>query len=678
MKKIISVFLAAVLVFALAIPTFADQSSSAQLEKTIKAAKAIVSVPDSYDEFEYHSWDEESGTVWTLTWTESKSDSSITATMDPDYNLTSFYKYTASVDRTGLGKISADEGKNVAEAFLKKAMPEKYQGYSLKKQSSNYGNLYFIYDMTINGLPLNFVNTSITVDMYTGEVESYYCYDESSELSLDVQKKLTYPEAGKAMSMDEGVAKYLENIGVKLCYMTKTDYQTKTRTTFPAYVIEDTSDYIDAVNGEKITAQTNFDNGGGFAGSSMATAEDSEADDSKRLTPSEQAEVDKTAGLLSQTEAVKIISKYCSDISKNEAVNSSNIMKDRYEKDLYTMYLGFEDADASINAKTGELLSYNCYDSKYSENGISEEKAKSIADSFLASVAKEKSSEMLYTECKDYTDSYNFYYTRQVNGIDYKGNGAYVSVNKADGKVTYYNLTWYSNVTFANIDKVISEKAALDEFVKSDFALQYIISVDNNIAMVYGFTEYVDYNIDPFTGAKINSRGEAYKDTNAVSAYSDISGKWYESVVKKLLDNGYYLPSSDGKFNGNEKITQEKFLRFLYSNIESGYDSDDFYEWVAEKVIKEGEKNPSANVTRADAAKYMIRYMNLEKAGEQSAIYRSVFKDKVPAGYEGYAALAKALGIMNGDSKGNFNGNSCLTNAEAAAIVYNTLNLQQN
>ncbi len=680
MKKTISVLVVLAMLFSLAMPVFADEANSAQLEKAIKEAKAIVDVPDSFSDFDYYSWAEESGTVWTFTWTEPSSDSSITVTMDASYNLTSFYKYIDSQDRTGLGKISSEEGQKAAEAFLNKAMPDKYQGYALKNQNASYGYLYLNYDMTVNGLPLAFVNTSITVDLYSGEVESYYCYDKSSDLTAELQKKLTYPEISNAMSKDKAVEKYLENIGVKLCYMTKTDYQAKTRTSFPAYVIEDSSVYIDAVNGEKVTAQTNFDNGGGYAGSSMATEYKTAESEGDSLTPSEQAEVDTAAGFISQDEAVKIIAKYCSDMSKNGKVLSKSINKDPYEKDRYIMYLSFENGDASVNAKTGELLSYYVYDDNSSEKGISKEKAKNIADNFIKNAASEKSSEMVYTERNDYsTDSYTFWYKRQVNGIEYSDNGICITVNKADGKITSYDLTWYNDVTFASVDKVISEKAALDEFVKDGFNAQYIITVDNNIAMVYGFSGSFAYNIDPFTGAKINSRGEAYRDTSAVSAYSDIKGKWYESTVKKLLDNGYYLPSTDRKFNGNSKITQENFLRYLFSTIEAYYNTEDFYEFMINRgVLKEGEKNSAANVTRAEAAKYMIRYMNLEKAGEQSAIYKNVFKDKVPAGYEGYAALAKALGIMKGDTNGRFNGSSLLTNAEAAVIVYNTLNLQEN
>lgn len=684
MKRTLSILLVLTLLLGMSVPAFADEEGGQQLGNAIKAVKAAIDIPDSYSDFEYHSWQEDGRNVWTLIWNKSDDNaSSITANVDADYNLTSFSRSYSNQDKSGLGKVTADEGRKTAEAFLAKALPEKYKDFRFKSQSGSYGYLSYDYGIYVNDVPLSYVNTSVTVDLYSGDIDSYYCYDESAYTTKAINAA-DFPSKEKAIKTREAAEKFLDKIGVKLCYITKFDYDKKTISTFPAYVLEDDGRYIDALTGDIVASQKYY----GYAGLQNEDASDSGGGSRDYFSPAEQSAVDNASSMLSQDEAVKIVAKYISNISSNSKVLNKSISKNYFEKDKYTLYLDFEDASASLNAMTGELLSYYDYDYFYdneskNKGGITKEKAKNIADSFLKSVAGDKYELMLLDDTdRDYgSDSgyYSFSYIRQVNGIDYTGNGAYISVSKADGKVAYYNMTWYDGVAFKPLDGAISEWDALGVFMDEGFDLRYVITVDNNIALVYGFDDNISFMVDPFGSDKINSRGEAYRDENTIQSYGDISGKWYEKTVKMLLDNGYYLNSADGNFHGGDRITQESFLRYLYAPSQAYYNSNDFYEWMKNTgVIEDGEKNPNANVSRADAARFMVRYMGLEKAGEHTDIYKNMFKDKVPAGYEGYAALAKAFGIMNGDAKGRFNGSSYLTNAEAAVIIYNTLNLEKN
>ena len=91
-------------------------------------------------------------------------------------------------------------------------------------------------------------------------------------------------------------------------------------------------------------------------------------------------------------------------------------------------------------------------------------------------------------------------------------------------------------------------------------------------------------------------------------------------------------------------------------------------------IVKEEEKAPDNLLARQDAAKFAVRYLGLGLAGEQSGIYLKVFPDSTAAEYRGYAALVKSIGIMTGDKYGRFNGAKILTNAEAATVIFKTLN----
>jgi hypothetical protein len=124
-----------------------------------------------------------------------------------------------------------------------------------------------------------------------------------------------------------------------------------------------------------------------------------------------------------------------------------------------------------------------------------------------------------------------------------------------------------------------------------------------------------------------------------------------------------------------ERITQEGFLHYLYAPERSYYyNRDAFYRMLADRgVVKAEERDPEAELSRYDAAKFTIRYLGQQRLAEHPELFTNVFNDDVAAEYRGYAAIAKAFSIMKGDAAGNFNGARALTNAEAAVIILNTL-----
>jgi hypothetical protein len=77
---------------------------------------------------------------------------------------------------------------------------------------------------------------------------------------------------------------------------------------------------------------------------------------------------------------------------------------------------------------------------------------------------------------------------------------------------------------------------------------------------------------------------------------------------------------------------------------------------------------------RQDAAKYAVRYLGLEKAGQQYKIYRNVFRDYIKPEYRGYTALAQALGIIEGNSSNRFLPTKGSTRAEAAVMIFRIIN----
>ena len=104
----------------------------------------------------------------------------------------------------------------------------------------------------------------------------------------------------------------------------------------------------------------------------------------------------------------------------------------------------------------------------------------------------------------------------------------------------------------------------------------------------------------------------------------------------------------------------------------SDYSDDELYNILIDRgIIKEEEKNTLGAVTNKDAAKFITRYLGYEKLATNSKIFNNQFKDSIDDEYLGYANICYGLDIIKGDSKGNFNGDKNMTNAEAAVYIYN-------
>ncbi|MDR2296505.1 MAG: S-layer protein, partial [Clostridiales Family XIII bacterium] len=146
--------------------------------------------------------------------------------------------------------------------------------------------------------------------------------------------------------------------------------------------------------------------------------------------------------------------------------------------------------------------------------------------------------------------------------------------------------------------------------------------------------------------------------------------------ILTLIENGYYIEGTD--FEPNAQITQEGFLRYLYAPEQRYYgDADAFYRMLTDRgVVKAGERDADAALTRYDAAKFVVRHLGLQRIAEHPEVFVNAFNDEAAAEYGGYAAIVKALSIMRGDAAGNFNGTRILTNAEAAVVIHNTLEAQ--
>lgn len=684
MKKMIGILVAASLVLTSAIPAFAETApESKNLEKTILQVKNITAIPSDYKNFQYSSSTyEQNGkktAVWYLNWNNDDYSGGISATCEDGGYLIGFNKYAKQAN-DGLGTVDREAGQKKAEAFLAKVRPDVAGSLKLMENTdySSSDRHFYQYKAYKNDAVVGYLDVSVEVDKHTGDITGFN-YTGTGEDFKDL------PDAKGVIGLEAAKKAYLDKIKVSLSYYSYYDYSKRVLTVFPAYSGANVSgEVIDAKTGEAVPLYNDYiyPRAMGGTGDMKMKAEASQ----NQLTKEELDAVEGIAGLITKEKAESILRGVIPGLASGAKVLNTTLSKNYMEKDKYQWEIGFDGAYGVVNAKTGELMSFYAYNTEENKKsvGISEEKAREKAESFMKSIAPEKFKQSRFYESPSYqiykTDQnvtdYSFNYYRQVNGIDFIGNGFSVIVNKASGLITHYDCNWYDSVTFPSVEKAISAEKAFDLINDTGkMGLVYAKVKAGEPALVYDFTySATDFLIDPVSGAKLGWDGKPYKE-KAVPEYSDIKGHWAEAKIRKLLENGYYLEGE--KFNPGQKINQQSFLRYLYSPIQAYYDDDAFYKLMIEdKIIKEGEKAPSAVLTRQDAAKFIVRFLGQGKAAEHPEIFVNPFKDKVSDSYKGYAAICYGLNVMQGDSKGRFNGTNQVTNAEAAVMIYNTLQVK--
>lgn len=672
MKKILSWIIVPALIFVSVAPTYGAQSDSKDLESAILVVKNLVTIEESFSNFTYSTWEGDMGSgdkgnkMWSLNWSQPKFTKSIYAVVDSNGLLRNYNRYEDGNYSQSFGSLSKKEGETIALSFLNKVLPKKFADIRFSDYYG-YGNVKsYTFDLYINDVKIDFIHMTVGVNSDTQQVMDY-----SSE-NLGYINKVNFPSPGKTISLDEGKAAYLDSIGIELAYRIYNDYEKQQAKPFLSYSLPSQNWGIDALTGKPVE----YNYYSMYEGGEGGMRESGGIVDSDSLSPIEQKAVSAVEGLLSQETAAGLLKKSVTALSNVGNLDYVSLSKDIFS-DQYVWYLSYEKGGGSIDAMTGEVISFSLYtDYNSKTKGVSFELAKTAAEKMIATLSPEKGKNVVYNDfVSSYGDNFDAYYltfTRQEGNLPVIDNNITVTVTKGDGKVVSYYTNWNKDINFPQVGDIISEEEAFVEFNNhSGFDLTYIL-VDEKPLLAYTFTDIISYQINPTNGGLIDYAGKPYRD-NKFDGYSDIKGKWYEGVVTTLLENGYYLEGDT--FGGNKTISQKEFFRYLYSKDNNYMDDEELY-WMLEQngILESDEINPDGLLLRQDAAKFAVRYLGLEKAGEHYKIYRNVFRDYIKPEYRGYTALAQALGIIEGNSSNRFLPTKVSTRAEAAVMIFRIIN----
>lgn len=686
MKKIISLMLSAAILSAGSSFAFAETD---KMQEVLKSVKERIGTTDEYESFNSETYeDSERGTFYQFSWSNTEGDNrksmNVTASESgfiTEYNVWDSNDESRYSDKANLNGITVDNAAEKTASLidvLNPNMGDKIKVISENTVESLYENGFsFELKRYENGIPVLGNTGYVRVDRNADKITNY---------SMEYNEKLTFPSHDAIISPENAQKAYGEKIGLKMIYAASYDYDKKTRTIIPIYVPENNDTYINALTGEPVKyVYKDYINGGGGADRNAFNSMKQESAADAGFTKAEQAEIEKLDGLLSKEELINIVkaNKYlgCNDKMK---LSWYRAQKEYFDEKYFASMTFRSDEEykylnVNVDMKTGEIISfYRDTDEVYENPDKSADELKALAETAAKELAGDKFSEYKLEETNKDNKAY-YTYVRYVNGIPYNNDTVTLRLSEKTGEVQNYRIS-YTEAQFPKLDGVISKADGCGKlFAAIPYSTVYSrMNMNNNEAsLIYVLDDNISVRIDAFTGKILNYNNEEYKK-DVFKGYTDISGHYAEKIMNELARFGIRFEGEEAR--PDEPIMQKDYIALLNSVFVSknpviickanNY-AGEYRDAYNRGILLPDEADEQGEVTRALAAKYLIRAMGIDKYASIKGIYVSPFNDVTE--YVGHIAILNGLGIVSGDGNGNFNPNGILKRADAMILIYNYL-----
>jgi hypothetical protein len=161
---------------------------------------------------------------------------------------------------------------------------------------------------------------------------------------------------------------------------------------------------------------------------------------------------------------------------------------------------------------------------------------------------------------------------------------------------------------------------------------------------------------------------------------------WAKPYIDKLTEIGIIAGYPDGTFRPNNNVEVDAYIKMVVCGLGNKLDNGKDY-WASPyiekaielKLIDTNEFNTYRRIiTREEAAKVIVNALaTKEQLPSEEEINKYITKVpdylKIADKYKKHVLYAYAIGMITGDSKGNFNPKNNLTRAEAATIIMKLL-----
>lgn len=584
-----------------------------------------------------------------------------------DYEIEQFY-YTPTDTTEALfpAKVSKDEARDIAEAFVNKLPGGKsyklqdefnYSSHTVLTEPIQYS---FSFARLHDGVPLSDQYVHITV-LGTGDITSL-------SQPISTKKDVTYDQVANVKSKEEMLAQYKNALQVELNY--SYNYLTNRPSNELMLIYRPAANMsgIQAVTG-KWQTPTDF-----LTTPPVVKAPTPLAD--KPLTPSstpltiDEAKKKAEDMLAIDDDKIKLVVQSAEEQERN---GLTVIMVHYMYESRFSGYGGV----VEFNKKTGEMIQYHNMRSELDE---ASDKAPTImsevtAKNYAINILKEYTPSILheYSEplSAPYIDyergTYAFTFPKLINGIPSDAHQINVGIDQK-GELTYLYNSEFEVKTIPSADGLVTADAAKKAYTDVlDLELRYVRHGvnQNHYHLVY---------IPTFgneTYGLVDAKTGELKNMNGKNLTTPIEHPTAADQLNYLVETGILDISKVENFNPDASVTKGETLEILVKSLSyfyydmynqqgspkemiSGISPEDPYYAVVERALMLGALNPkdtfatADTVTREELAVWFVRLLGLEQAAEQSQIYKLTMTDAkdVTAKNAGYVALAEALQLL--------------------------------
>ncbi|MBD5118258.1 MAG: S-layer homology domain-containing protein [Clostridiales bacterium] len=718
-KRILSLMLAPILLFSMAVPGFAAESSdsAARLAAVTKKVKnALALDTERYKEFGGQLTEGELAPTWRLSW--SGEDGSLEIAASESGSIISYYRYdndeTWDSAPLSLPKSDPAEAKDAAAAFLKQVLGS---GETVDLEAADKTNslrqtrYYFRGTLLLNGCPSP-LSFSLSVRA------SDYAVVQFRRDSLETGYIGTVPAANFHMTQSSAEPLLRDTLSLRLEYVIDEGQKTAVLRYLPNSIH---NFYVDDASGKlvdltKLYEELGQDDKLTSAVADAAAPSPAGAESNGGLTQAEQLGADKLKGTLGK-EALDQKAKAISQLGLGSyTLASVSYQEDELVKDAPVIIARLSYAKrvdestlyrwVTLNAKTGELIavhSSRLWDENETKK-VDENTARKTAEAFLTAQQKER-----FSLCAPYTGDpasqrengrygvWSFQYARQENGYFFPTDQFVIEIDAIDGSVSSYSQSWTEDVRFDSPDGIISAEQAVNAYFKTFQITKGYVAVPqkldlsdpdyaplaemgyralNSLKLGWQLTALDKYvtGIDAKTGQPVS---QAAEESNPLQ-YSDLAGSQAKNAAEKLAEYG--IGYAGGKFRPDQKLTQLDFVILLASTQGLLIDPDNLADGNADRAyrtaynigaLQRADRDDSRILSRIDVIKILLDAGGYGTAAQLRGIYRTDFSDQadIPDSLLGYAALAQALKVAQGDSAGRLNPNRSATREDAAILL---------
>ncbi|WP_407309272.1 YcdB/YcdC domain-containing protein [Desulfosporosinus sp. SB140] len=583
-------------------------SPEISLEKAIQIVKTNFEIPSELSNFtsNYNTSDERQ--AWSLHWNNPGKPGDFSAEVNAvngDILSLNYWRNDDSAATTTLPVLTKTSAQKISDDLLTRLLGDRAGQIKLLTNNqeilplNNYGPISysFQYQRLINDIPMlgNGVNVQVSSD--DGHIISYNL--NWSDLKV--------PENKGVISAGQAEQALASAPFFKLLYWLPTPYRIldigqKQEAKLVYQLSGQTGGAIDAFTGEPLKlnpgdwiAQTSLNVGIGSKGGLAGSA----ASQPPVLTPQEQQEVDRTAKLLKQDEAIAAVQRWIG-IPDNLTLRSANLSTDWRSADNRVWSFDWSNPNAEstdgkaqylsarIDASNGELLGFNLTypqtDKKSTEldrtamQKLAEDFLKKVQPSRFSQVALDSDSDTGSGVVSDQVkiigpiSTCNFSYHRIVNGVDFPNNTMTVDVEPSTGTITGYELNW-SDLDFPTTSGILSK----DQAVKAFLALRpmtltyvriYSNGVPGEVRLVYLLLNQDQSTqnsniIDARSGEMLDYQGQPLEKSPKPYSFTDISRIEGEQEIMALGQAGLFGDFGNS-FKPNETMSLASLLRAMY------------------------------------------------------------------------------------------------------------------